>query len=155
MRLKKLVERLKSIRWSYMIRRCNILHPLESQNRLSVEREAFALALSATKGHSFENLGVARRNLWIHPTECTNVLQQEPMAAIIDAHHVEWSPASQLNRHHADNRQISIRASRIENKASKSEVVRTALCSVYMSLGSHCFQLAEYCFWKRSQLGAG
>ena len=56
MRLKKLVERLKSIRWSYMIGRCNILHPLESQNRLSVEREAFALALSATKGHSFENL---------------------------------------------------------------------------------------------------
>ena len=39
-----------------MIERCNILHPLESQNRLSVERKAFALALSATKGHSFENL---------------------------------------------------------------------------------------------------
>ena len=56
MRLKKLVERLKSIRWSYMIGRCNILHPLESQNRLSVEREAFSLALTATKGHSFENL---------------------------------------------------------------------------------------------------
>lgn len=55
MRLKKLVERLNSIRWSYMIGRCNILHPLESQNRLSVEREAFALALSATKEHSFEN----------------------------------------------------------------------------------------------------
>ena len=39
-----------------MIERCNILHPLESQNELSVERKAFALALSATKGHSFENL---------------------------------------------------------------------------------------------------
>ena len=38
-----------------MIGRCNILHALESQNGLSVEREAFALVLSATKGHSFEN----------------------------------------------------------------------------------------------------
>ena len=35
--------------------RRNILHPLESENGLSVERETFALALSATKGHSFEN----------------------------------------------------------------------------------------------------
>ena len=116
---KRPLLQVKSIRWSYMIGRswCNILDPLESQNGLSVEREAFALALSATKGQSFENLGVPRRNLWIHPTECTNVLQQEPMAAIIYAHHVEWSSASQLNRHHADNRQISIGASRIENKA--------------------------------------
>ena len=100
-------------------------------------------------------LGVARRNLWIHPTVCTNVPQQEPMAAIIYAHHVEWSSASQLNRHHADNWQISIRASQIGNKAIKSEVFRTVICSVYMSLGSHWFQLAENCFWKRSQLGAG
>ena len=35
--------------------RRNILHPLESENGLSVERETFDLALSTTKGHSFEN----------------------------------------------------------------------------------------------------
>ena len=147
---------IKSMRWSYIIGRRNILHPLESQNGLSVlcRKRDLCFSTFSDQRTLLRELGVARRNLWIHPTVCTNVPQQEPMAAIIYAHHVEWSSASQLNRHHADNRQISIRASQIGNKAIKSEVFRTVICSVYMSLGSHWFKLAENCFWKRRQLGA-